>query len=61
MSNSFWSVITLVGLFGWVSCMLGFLLKSFPGRDLFEVKSAYRWGGAVLVTYTIWIVGMLNA
>jgi hypothetical protein len=61
MSNGLWSIITLAGLFGWVSFMLVFLFKAFPGRDLFDARLARRWGIAVLVSYFIWIVGMLNA
>jgi hypothetical protein len=61
VSNELWSVITLVGLLGWISFMLVFLFKAFPGRGLFEVRPARAWGLAVLISYSIWIVGMLNA
>lgn len=61
MSNDIWSIITLVGLLGWISSMLVFLFKAFPGRDQFEAKPARVWGLAVLFSYGIWIAGMLNA
>jgi hypothetical protein len=61
VSNGIWSIITLVGLAGWISSMLVFLFKAFPGRDQFEARSARTWGLAVLVSYGIWIAGMLNA
>ena len=61
MSNGIWSIITLVGLFGWISSMLVFLFKAFPGRNLFEARPARTWGLVVLISYGIWIVGMLNA
>jgi hypothetical protein len=61
VSNGIWSIVTLVGLLGWISFMLLFIIKVFPGRDLFEAKPARKWGLAVLVSYGIWIVGMLNA
>lgn len=41
--------------------MLVFLFKAFPGRGLFEVKAARTWGLVVLFSYSLWIVGMLNA
>jgi hypothetical protein len=56
-----WSIITLVGLLGWISAMFVFLFKAFPGRDLFVARQARIWGAVVLISYGIWIVGMLNA
>jgi len=41
--------------------MLVFLYPAFPGRDRFEAKPARVWGLVVLISYGIWIVGMLNA
>ena len=61
MSNEIWSIVTIIGLSGWITSMLVFLFKAFPGRDLFEVKQARKWGLMVLVSYGIWIAGMLNA
>ena len=61
MSDEMWSIITLIGLSGWVSSSIVFLFRAFPGRGLFEVREARVWGGAVLVFYGIWIAGMLNA
>lgn len=61
MSNGIWSIITLVGLLGWITSVMVFIIKAFPGRDLFEAKPARTWGLAVLVSYSIWIIGMLNA
>jgi hypothetical protein len=54
-------MITLLGLFGWISSMLVFIFKVFPGRDCFESKPARTWGIAILVSYAVWVVGMLNA
>lgn len=61
MSNEIWSAVTLIGLFGWISFMLVLLVKAFPGRGVFEARPACIWGAAVLISYGIWIVGMLNA
>jgi hypothetical protein len=61
MSNEIWSIVTLVGLLGWISAMLVFILKAFPGRDRFEARPARTWGIVVLISYGVWIVGMLNA
>ncbi len=56
-----WSVITLIGIAGWVSSTIVFLFRVFPGLGVFEAREARIWGLAVLVFYGIWIAGMLNA
>ena len=61
MPNEMWCIVTIVGLIGWISTALVFLFKAFPGRDVFEARAARTWGVAVLVSYGIWLVGMLNA
>jgi len=38
-----------------------FLFRVFPGRGRFVAREARVWGAAVLASYSIWIVGMLNA
>jgi hypothetical protein len=59
--NEIWSIITLVALAGWILSVLVFVFKAFPGRDQFDIKQARTWGVAVLVSYGVWIVGMLKA
>ena len=61
MSDGMWSIITLIGLSGWVSSTIVLLFRAVPRRDLFEAREARIWGAAVLVSYGVWIVGMLNA
>jgi hypothetical protein len=61
MSDGLWSIITLIGLSGWISSAIVFLFRVFPGRGLFKTREAYVWGTAVLVSYGVWVVGMLNA
>jgi hypothetical protein len=61
VSDGIWSIITLIGLFGWVSSAIVFLFKAFPGRGLFEVRAARLWGAALLVSYAVWVIGLLNA
>ncbi len=61
MPNETWCIVTIVGLIGWIASALVFLFKAFPGRDMFEARPARMWGVAVLVSYGIWLVGMLKA
>jgi hypothetical protein len=61
VSDGIWSIVTLIGLSGWIFSAIAFLFRAFPGRDRFEAREARVWGAAVLVSYGIWIAGMLNA
>jgi hypothetical protein len=61
VSDGMWSIVTIIGLAGWVTSAIVFLFRAFPGRSLFEAREARIWGAAVLVFYAVWIVGMLNA
>ena len=58
---TFWTLICLAGLWGFLACSIGFLLKSFPARGVFDSRKALAWGGALLVFFIIWIVGMAHA
>ena len=61
MSDGIWSIVTLIGLAAWIVSTIVFLFKAFPGRGLFEAREARLWGAAVLISYGVWIAGMLNA
>ena len=61
MSHEFWSIICLAGLTGWIVSTLFLVFRAFPERGRFLVRPAIQWGGALAVSYIIWIVGMLNA
>jgi hypothetical protein len=61
VSDGIWSIVTLVGLAGWIASAIVFLFRAFPGRGRFEAREAMVWGAAVLVSYVVWIAGMLNA
>jgi len=51
----------LAGLAGWVCSALVFIFKAFPGRGKFLGRPALIWGGLLLASYIVWIVGMLHA
>jgi len=59
--NEFWSVVVVVGVLGWVGAALVFIFKAFPGRGQFLVRPALIWGGVLVASYMVWIVGMLHA
>ncbi|WP_136526434.1 hypothetical protein [Geomonas ferrireducens] len=61
MSSSFWSALCLAGLWGGIFCTILLILKAFPARDRFDGRSALQWGGAGLVCFAIWILGMTQA
>jgi tetratricopeptide (TPR) repeat protein len=57
----FWSVVLEIGFFGWVGAVIGFIIQVFQGEKGFVVRRALGWGGLFLVSYAIWIMGMLKA
>lgn len=61
MANDLWSVILIAGLIGWLSSSIIFMFKAFPQKDVFDVPNGVRWGSAGLISFFIWIIGMLNA
>lgn len=60
MVRDIWSVILISALFGWVFSSIMLMLKAFPKKDVFVVSSGVRWGTALVVSFGIWIVSMLN-
>jgi len=61
MTHEIWSVILLIGLFGWIGSTWLFIFRAFPGQGQFETRPAWIWGASVLVSFSIWIFGLLNA
>jgi hypothetical protein len=61
VSDGLWSIVTLIGLFGWVFSALVFLFKVFPERGQFNARPARLWGTLLLIFYAVWVVGMLQA
>lgn len=61
MSNEIWSIVLLLGLFGWIGSTLVFIFTAFPSRDEFLIRPALKWGMCVFVSFSVWIVGLLNA
>jgi hypothetical protein len=56
-----WSMLCLLGLWGFVAAMIGFILKSFPARGVFVAPSGLVWGALALIFFALWVVGMANA
>ena len=61
MMNDVWAVVMEIGLAGWLLSALIFIFKAFPGRGQFLARPALTWGTVLVVSYVVWIVGMLHA
>ncbi len=61
MSHDLWSIFLLLGLSGWITSSIMFMFRAFPERDVFNSASGIRWGGAVIVSFAVWVIGLLNA
>ncbi len=56
-----WAFLCEIGFIGWLLAVSGFILHSFPSRDVFVKKAAVVWGGGFLFFYAIWVAAMLKA
>lgn len=61
MLHDLWSVILIAGLIGWIFSCLMLLMKAFPRKDVFVASAGIRWGTACVISFFIWVIGMLNA
>lgn len=59
--NELWSVVTIVGLIGWLFSAMLLIFRAFPGQGRFEKRPALLWGGILVASYAVWIAGLLNA
>jgi hypothetical protein len=56
-----WAIVCLAGLWGFLLCTFGLILKGFPARGIFDGSSALKWGTAVIFCFVTWMIGMANA
>jgi len=56
-----WTITCLTGLWGFVLCTVGFILNSFPARESFHRAAAVKWGGALVLCFITWMIGMAKA
>ena len=61
MLHELWSVILIAGLTGWLFSTIMLMLKAFPARNVFVVSAGIRWGTTGVISFAIWIIGLLNA
>lgn len=61
MSDNAWSMVILAGLAGWIVSTIIFIFRAFPSRGVFVVQQARIWGVALLASFGIWILGLINA
>ena len=58
---TFWTLVCLAGLWGFVLSTVGMILRTFPARGVFDRGSALKWGTALLFCFAAWMIGMANA
>jgi hypothetical protein len=61
MEDVVWGIITVIGVWGWILSIVGFIVKVFPTGDRFNGRSAISWGSSFIFFYALWVVGMINA
>lgn len=61
MSHDIWSIVLILGLSGWIGSSIFLMFRAFPEKDVFNPAAGIRWGSAVVISFIVWIIGMLNA
>ena len=61
MADTVGSLLCLAGVWGFVVCIVLFILKGFPARDRFDRAGALGWGIGAVAGFVVWIIGMTRA
>ncbi len=61
--SSLWSIITEIGLVGWIGSVMGFIVFSCRGNRKLRLLTypAFVWGGCALIFFALWLFGMTRA
>jgi len=58
----FWTLVLEIGFLGWIGAVIGFLAHGLTGEALrLRARPAIFWGTAVIIFFSLWIVGMMRA
>ncbi len=58
----FWTLFLEIGFLGWIGSVIGFLAYALTGKSLrLRSRPAIFWGTAVIIFFSLWIVGMMRA
>jgi len=55
-----WSCILLLGLWGWIISSIIFIFRGFPRTGTFAGRDSWKWGIAALLSFALWIIGLLT-
>ena len=55
----FWSLLAVTGFLGWASCAAMFIFKGITKTGQIIAKPALYWSGGFLLSYGLWILGMV--
>ncbi|MCX7770111.1 MAG: hypothetical protein N2202_03400 [Proteobacteria bacterium] len=61
MINEGFALLTVLSFLGWVFATIYFIFKAFNERGEFFAKKAIKIGIIIIIFYSLWIIGMLNA
>lgn len=61
MNNEYWAVLGELAFLVWIFTVAGFLLQSFPSMGTMKNRTALYWGLGAIISYGVWIAGMIKA
>jgi hypothetical protein len=59
--STFWSIILIIGFFGWIGSVFAFIFKAIDENDRLIKKKALFWYVIFVICYALWIIGMRQA
>jgi hypothetical protein len=54
----FWSVVSGIGLLGWIVAIMGMIWWGFRSDGYLSGKQSFIWGAIFVILYIIWIIGV---
>ncbi|BCS53661.1 hypothetical protein [Geobacter sp. SVR] len=61
MTHEVWSIVCTVALAGWIGSALVLAFRAFPEKGRLSIRSAVSWGTVLVISYALWVVGLLQA
>jgi hypothetical protein len=61
MSHDIWSIVLLSGISTWIVSSFMLMFSAFPQKGEFNIKYGIRWGIISIVSFSVWVLGLLQA
>ncbi len=53
-----WSLLTVIGFLGWVTCAVLFIIKGISKSGQIKTRQAVFWTGGFVLSFGLWMLSM---